>query len=193
MEEAQDDVKVSSSTYWKALAHPLRCGILSLLASREMTNEEMAKSLGVESGALYYHTQHLVSAQMIEHAGTRQKGPMTEKLYRGVSRQYLAPPVDSSSGVAPFYDVMASALELYRTSWEEEREHVQRLQFGYQVVVVVPRDTVAEVVAQLKAILERLKDENGSDPGGVPIALATLMHSVTPGVFGRNRRKKEVK
>ena len=80
MEKPPRKLDVSPAVYWKALAHPLRCGVLSLLANRQMTNEEMAKALGVESGALYFHTKHLLTANLIELAGTRPKGPIIEKL-----------------------------------------------------------------------------------------------------------------
>jgi DNA-binding transcriptional ArsR family regulator len=185
MEKPPRKLDVSPAVYWKALAHPLRCGVLSLLANRQMTNEEMAKALGVESGALYFHTKHLLTANLIELAGTRPKGPIIEKLYRAVANEFPAPQPDFAGQDPPLYDIISSALELYRTSWQSEREQVRRLQFGYQVMVFVPQSTVMDTVAQLKAIKDRLVAENGSDPTGVPIALGTLMHALSLEAFGR--------
>jgi DNA-binding transcriptional ArsR family regulator len=85
-----DSFELKTAAHWKGLAHPLRVGILERLKNGAMTNEELAKSLGVESGKLYFHTKQLLTAGLIERAGSRQNGPITEKLYRAVAKKYVA-------------------------------------------------------------------------------------------------------
>lgn len=63
-------------------------GIMSLLAAEAMTNEELARKLGVASGALHFHTRFLRDAGIIDVAYTRRNGPQTEKYYRPVAKVY---------------------------------------------------------------------------------------------------------
>jgi DNA-binding transcriptional ArsR family regulator len=134
----QQTFEITTSGHWKAIAHPLRVGILSLLQKAQLTNEEMAKQLGVESGKLYFHTKMLLTHGLIELVATRQKGPITEKLYAAVAKNYVAPPSTLSGDAPPFANMMTSALQLYRSTWAESIDPDEINQLGYHVVVRIP-------------------------------------------------------
>ncbi len=54
-----------------------------------MTNEELANTLGAESGTHYFHTKQLHDVGLLEMTETRAKGPITEKLYQAVARDFV--------------------------------------------------------------------------------------------------------
>lgn len=174
----EDKFEVTTARHWKALSHPLRLGILSELRVGERTNEELAKALNVESGKLYFHTKHLLSAGMIELAGTRQKGPITEKLYRAVADRFHAPPPSTDGDRPPFLDMMSAALTLYQSSWLEDPEHLKNLHGGYHLAVALPKERVREIVGQIKQIVDTAIAENTENEGAVPLAMTILLHEL---------------
>lgn len=173
----QKTFEIATTKHWKALGHPLRLGILDELRRGERTNEELAKALGVESGKLYFHTKQLLTAGMIELAGTRQKGPITEKLYRVVAQRFYAPPPTPDGDHAPFADLMASALSLYLSTWREDPGSLDRLNLGYHLTASLPKERIREMVAEIRQIAERAMVED-SDEGSIPVALTILLHGL---------------
>jgi AcrR family transcriptional regulator len=149
-----------------------------------MTNEELAKALGVESGKLYFHTKQLLNAGLIERAGTREKGPITEKLYRAAAKNYFAPTPVLGGDTPPFADMVSSGLALYHSAWEEDREASLVWHLGYRVLVSIPRESVKEIAAEFAAILDRLKTENSAEAGTDAIAVTLLMHGLPRALFG---------
>src|SRR5476651_1264141 len=91
MSNIPDEKRLDSMAQAKGLSHPLRVGILRRLIEEAHTNEELADQLGVASGKLYFHTRKLLDLGMIALVGTRQKGPLTEKLYRATARRFTLP------------------------------------------------------------------------------------------------------
>jgi len=171
-----DTFELVTQDHWKAVAHPLRLGILALLRDASLTNEELAKQLGVESGKLYFHTKKLLIAGLIDSIGTRQKGPITEKLYRAVARSYYAPPPMVDGVVAPFAGMLTSALTLYQSSFELEPEQSSPCQLGYHVIVQISREQASRIAGEFKGIIERLITE--TDPGSDAVAVTIIMHSL---------------
>jgi DNA-binding transcriptional ArsR family regulator len=53
----------------RAMAHPLRLRILSLLTGSEMTAADVARELGLTHANASYHLRHLLAAGTIEIAG----------------------------------------------------------------------------------------------------------------------------
>ena len=180
----EEKLEITTARQWKAFSHPLRLGILAELSRGERTNEELAKALGVESGKLYFHTKQLVTAGIIEPAGTRQKGPITEKLYRAVARRYHAHPPEMDGDRPPFGDMMAAALALYQSSWHTRPEGMDRVHGGYHLAVSLPPDRLREIISQFKQIVETAITENTDQAGSVPVALTILLHGLPVGIEG---------
>jgi DNA-binding transcriptional ArsR family regulator len=83
----------------KALGHPLRLRVLELLGEggEELTNRELAVRLGVDPGHLHFHVRMLLSAGLIELAGS---GSRREKPYRAVAAHVQVAPELLTSGAA---------------------------------------------------------------------------------------------
>lgn len=176
MEKQRDTFEITTREHWKAFSHPLRLSILSKLRDGEMTNEELAKAMGVESGKLYFHTKMLLNAGMIEPAGTRRKGPITEKLYRAAARSYYAPPPPLNGPQAPFADMMSSALAMYQEAWAADPEQMD-VHMGYNVTIAVPKHRVREVALQLRGLLQGFAEERTDAPNARPVSITLLMYS----------------
>jgi DNA-binding transcriptional ArsR family regulator len=162
----------------KAISHPLRLGILRVLDEGELTNEELAKALNVASGKLYFHTMKLLEVGMIELAGTRQKGPLTEKLYRAAISGFLAPDEDRSK--AYFSAPLQAALDLYRNTWNEIGDPHGVVAYHYLT------NHTPENEAKLVKRLFELTDEfqalsvPADTPGSRQVSLMFLMHGLSP-------------
>jgi DNA-binding transcriptional ArsR family regulator len=65
----------------RALAHPLRLRILSLLTGSAMTAAEVARELDLTHANASYHLRHLMAAGLIEVAGE-------ERIRGGVAKRY---------------------------------------------------------------------------------------------------------
>jgi len=94
----------------KALGHPLRVRILEMLGGEEgwqLTNRELAQSLGVDPGHLHFHVRMLLKAGLIELVERQGKG--REKPYRAVARTFRVAPELLASG--PGSDLHSSMLD----------------------------------------------------------------------------------
>jgi len=180
--EIPAELRLQSSAQWKALSHPLRLGILRLLIDAELTNEELADRLGVASGKLYFHTKRLRDAGLIVPAGTRQKGPLTEKLYRAAARRFLAPEPVKGGDSPPLEAAIWAGLELYRSTWQATNGLAGQLEYGFHMVLPQAPERRRELVTRLQALLADFRDPAASEiPGGTaPIAFTVLLHAVPP-------------
>lgn len=68
----------------RALAHPVRLQMLSLLTGAQLTAAEIARELGITHANASYHLRHLLSAGEIEVAGQ-------ERIRGGVAKRYRHP------------------------------------------------------------------------------------------------------
>jgi DNA-binding transcriptional ArsR family regulator len=66
----------------RALSHPVRLRILSLLTSRVMSSAELARELGMKHAAVSYHVRQLAAAGYLEVAETRSVRGGQERRYR---------------------------------------------------------------------------------------------------------------
>ncbi|MFI1992581.1 ArsR/SmtB family transcription factor [Actinoplanes sp. NPDC020271] len=76
----------------RALAHPVRLRMLSLLTGAEMTAAELARQLGITHANASYHLRNLLAAGLIGTAGK-------EKIRGGLAKKYR---YDSSNRSVPF-------------------------------------------------------------------------------------------
>ena len=167
------------SESWKALSHPLRLGILRLLTNDALTNEELAKQLGVASGKLYFHTKKLLDAGFIAPAGTRQKGPLTEKLYRAVARRITLPDPVKGGDSPPLEPLLMAAVELYQNTWQATNGLQGQTEGGYHLVLPQTPEKRREFVERLQALVHDFKEFASSDsPDNTPVALTLLIHAV---------------
>ena len=138
---------------WKAFSHPLRLRILEQLAHNALTNEELATALGEQSGKLYFHTKRLFDAGLIVLDRTRQKGPITEKLYRAAAHRFLAPPPTPDGDAPPLETALTSALALYRSDWRESGGLPGELQVGFHLTLPLDLESQREFARRVKALL----------------------------------------
>jgi DNA-binding transcriptional ArsR family regulator len=66
----------------RALSHPVRLRILSLLTGRAMSSAELARELAMKHAAVSYHVRQLADAGYIEVAETRSVRGGQERRYR---------------------------------------------------------------------------------------------------------------
>ncbi len=180
-DHAEDSFAIRTKTHWRALWHPLRIGILRLLRQQEMTNEELARALGVPSGKLFHHTKLLLEAGLIEPAGTRQKRAITEKLYRAVAGQFFAgfDPISSD----PLTEAVESGFRLYENTLKLAPGVFQT---GGHAILTVPPERAQVLEQHLREIVEEARNTS-PPPNAVPIAITLLIHAlptVTPPRIG---------
>ncbi len=170
---------IRTAEQWKAFSHPLRLGILRLLGSKAMTNEELATALGVAGGKLHFHTRLLLRAGLIEPDGTRQKGPITEKLYRTVSQRFSLDPGSVSGEDAPLESVVSAGLALYRESCRANPGLTGELQLGYHYAVRAPKQKSRELALAMQALVEDFITDVRTmedDLSTRPISFTILLH-----------------
>jgi DNA-binding transcriptional ArsR family regulator len=73
---------VASTGYLRALAHPLRLRMLSLLTGSVMSAAELARELDVAHGSASYHLRQLEQAGLVEVAEERSHRGGQERRYR---------------------------------------------------------------------------------------------------------------
>jgi DNA-binding transcriptional ArsR family regulator len=73
----------------RALAHPLRLRILRLCLDDELTNKQIADSLGVDPGSTLHHVRRLVDAGFLAAGDPRQgRRGSREKPYRSTGKSW---------------------------------------------------------------------------------------------------------
>lgn len=183
--------ELQSRAQWKAVSHPLRLGILRLLAERgEQTNEELARSLGEASGKLYFHTKKLLDADLIELAGTRQKGPLTEKLYRATAKRLTVPTIANDS-TPPLADLLSAALDLYRNTWTQTDGMPNETHLGFHLVLPQSRERIAAFAERLRELVKEFQSTDAESADGETTSFSALLHTVPTSSFKSNESKEE--
>ena len=175
--DTPDIFELRTPAQWKAFSHPLRLRILERLAEDALTNEEIAAALGEQSGKLYFHTKRLLDAGLIVLDRTRQKGPITEKLYRAAGRRFLAPPPALDGGIPPLEVALASALDLYRSDWQESGGLAGELQMGFHLTLPLDPEARQEFARRVKALFEDFQMRGSSAPDARRVSLGVLIYS----------------
>ncbi len=177
VKDIPDIFELQTPTQWKALSHPLRLRILELLADGARTNEELSAALGEQSGKLYFHTKRLLDAGLIVLDHTRQKGPITEKLYRAVARRFLAPPPTLGGDAPPLEVALTSALDLYRSDWRESGGLPGELQLGFHLALPLAPEQRQEFARRIRALFDDFQISGSDAPDARRVSLAVLLHS----------------
>jgi DNA-binding transcriptional ArsR family regulator len=172
--EPRDVLFLTDPLQWKALSHPLRLSIVRLLRVKSMTNEELAKEIGVASGKLYFHTKMLLEAGLIKPAGTRQKAAITEKLYRATAMHFQTEP--SGKGAHQFASI-DSLIDLYKNTAKEYPELISAPEnlVDYRLLQLKP-DQAAELKSKIQDLIEEAVQSSQPHADAVPMALTVLYH-----------------
>ncbi len=187
MADIQEQFEITTPAHWKALSHPLRLSLLERLKAQAMTNEELAQALGVPSGKLYFHTKMLRDAGLISQVETRQKGPITEKLYRAVARSYVAASPSTTSTEAPLADLVMAGLTLYRHAWQDNPSQMDAAHFGFHLVASLPVDRLRDLTQRFRALVEEMRAEVPTSSDTQTVALTGLLHSLTSPITEENK------
>jgi DNA-binding transcriptional ArsR family regulator len=75
-------LEVESRQQLRALSHPVRLRILSLLTGTAMSSAELARELGMSHAAVSFHVRQLAAAGYLELAETRSVRGGRERRYR---------------------------------------------------------------------------------------------------------------
>jgi DNA-binding transcriptional ArsR family regulator len=111
----------SSTAHLRALAHPVRLRILSLLTATSMTAAEVARELGITHANASYHLRQLHATGVLDIAGEeRIRGGVAKRYRYDAIRDLERPPTSPEAGGAPTPDprlvYAALATELRRRS-----------------------------------------------------------------------------
>jgi DNA-binding transcriptional ArsR family regulator len=172
-----EEKDLSADEQWKVFSHPLRLGILKALGrGRMLTNEELAATVGVASGKLYFHTKKLLEAGLIEPAGTRQKGPITEKLYRATARRFAPPPLKKNEDTPALLPLLSAALDLYQNAWLETEGLKEETELGAHLVLPHNPERRREFIERLLALMKDFQNSSDAEtPGARATAIAFLL------------------
>jgi hypothetical protein len=167
--------KLNEPKQWKAISHPLRLEILALLATRNLTNEELAAAIGVASGKLYFHTKKLLDAGLIALAEIRQKGPRQEKVYRRTFEDFWIEMVEDGSA-PPLAHFIRNALANYEAKWAAGQDFAQ---YGFHLIYYHTPQREKEFYDRLTELMNDFRDTAVAegDNGGRLVSLAALMHT----------------
>jgi DNA-binding transcriptional ArsR family regulator len=92
---------VDTSEQLKAFTDPLRSRVLSFLAEREATNQQVARALSEPHAKVLHHVRTLLEMGLIRLVDTRIKGGNVEKYYRAEARMFgIRPPAELRGTVA---------------------------------------------------------------------------------------------
>lgn len=173
-----EDFILDTPARMKAVSHPLRLGILRLLREGDRTNQELADALDEPSGKLFFHTKKLLDAGMIEMSGTRQKGPIVEKLYRTRVRTFFQPAGDGQLEPS-LMPLLREGLHLYETTWRESGEPYHH---GGQYIQYHSAETEQALIQDLLALMDRFQSEtvDPQTPGARALSLTALLHRLKP-------------
>ncbi|MGH3423871.1 MAG: ArsR/SmtB family transcription factor [Nocardioidaceae bacterium] len=158
----------------RAVAHPVRLRILSLLTGTELSAAEIARELGITHANASYHLRRLADAGVVVEAGR-------ERIRGGVAKRYRHPwdtapaPAARSEAERSMY-VQALAHELVRRAaqrrpetrghftdaemwvdpavWEQAREHVNAASELVHAAAQPPRTSGAIRINMTAALFE---------------------------------------
>lgn len=101
---------VEDPRYVKALAHPLRVRILSMLEERDASPVQLAEHLDATLGTVAYHVRTLERLGLIEMVATHQRRGATEHVYAAREHPRFSEDAWSSTNPMTKHVMIASAL-----------------------------------------------------------------------------------
>jgi DNA-binding transcriptional ArsR family regulator len=101
---------IEDPRYVKALAHPLRVRILSMLEERDASPVQLAEHLDATLGTVAYHVRTLERLGLIEMVATHQRRGATEHVYAAREHPRFSDSAWSSTNPMAKHVMIASAL-----------------------------------------------------------------------------------
>lgn len=111
MEDIPDIYNLETIEQMRAIADPLRVGIIQALAFQAMTATQLGGALGLPANKVHYHVRELEKAGLVRLVETREKGGILEKYYRTVARDFRVPTALFSAAPDESVAVIADHLE----------------------------------------------------------------------------------
>lgn len=166
---------VAATSYMRALAHPLRLRMLSLLTGAPMSAAELARELGGTHANASYHLKQLRLAGLVELDGQRTVRGGRERRYRIAPEQEVMGQADRQA-----QDLWPAAVsEELRRRWSDRDPEMPRAHADAELWV--EPEVWAQVVGHLQVGLQLL--HSSARPPRTP---GTVRTSATVSVFGMN-------
>jgi DNA-binding transcriptional ArsR family regulator len=170
----------------KALAHPLRVRILSVLEQRMATPKELAQELGVPLGNVSYHVRALRDNGFLELERTRVVRGAVEHRYRMLGRprinaatwaalpEIVREAFDAAAVEQIFGDVTRA---VGAGGFTDAQSHIARFAFSLdEEGFAEASQVVSEALERFQEIEARAKARRGDEPGRPAIGVAMLFH-----------------
>ncbi|TQL59777.1 transcriptional regulator [Oryzihumus leptocrescens] len=180
---------VLDTSAMKALAHPLRMRLLSLLrAHGPATATQLAARVGVNTGATSYHLRQLASAGLVVE--DEERGNARDRWWKAAHRRtYLqgSPGPDSAELEGAYLDAVA---EVYASNMRQAVAELPTLPKAWDSAMTLSnyglRLTATEAAAlleDLEAVIARYRAADSPDPAprGARRVTLQLQEFVTPG------------
>jgi DNA-binding transcriptional ArsR family regulator len=104
----------------KAFTDPLRIRVLSILAKRAATNQQIADALGEPHAKVLYHIRFLLDVGLIQLVDQQIKGGNVEKYYRAVARMFgLRPGPEDTFDLSGWLEALRQEVAASATHWPE--------------------------------------------------------------------------
>ena len=141
-----------SAAHLRALAHPLRLRMLSLLTGADLSAAEIARELGVSHANASYHLRFLLDAGELEVVGE-------ERIRGGLAKRYRHPWRSEDRPLRPAGDPeeRAEAAELFVQAGADElrRRYAHRRRDDHGLVTDAELWVTPEVYAEARDLLAR--------------------------------------
>lgn len=178
---------VTDLTQMRALADPFRLRLLSVFARGPHTTKQVADVLGEKPTRLYHHVEALARVGLLELKETRPNRGTVERYYQAIATRFtladslLFPDAGPADRPAPLAEVVASILDVTRADLERclpagkpTRRAKATLPLVARALVTGPPKHMAELQAELAALLEREATASQAvAPGGRPEKVVT--------------------
>jgi DNA-binding transcriptional ArsR family regulator len=190
---------VEDPRYVKALAHPLRVRILSMLEERDASPVQLAEHLDATLGTVAYHVRTLERLGLIEMVATHQRRGATEHVYAAREHPRFSDAAWSSTSPMAKHVMIASALSQIGefatksaaaggfdgSEANATREALKLDPEGFEALAAAAQRWLKEADAIEKAAAKRLK---GSDAGPIDAGLVLLLFEALPFFSGDGAR-----
>jgi DNA-binding transcriptional ArsR family regulator len=182
---------VEDPRYVKALSHPLRVRILSMLEERDASPVQLAEHLDATLGTVAYHVRTLERLGLIEMVATHQRRGATEHVYAAREHPRFSEAAWSSTSPMAKHVMIASALSQIGefatnsaaaggfdgTEANATRQALKLDAEGYTELAEATRRWLAEAESIQQASTKRLS-KSGED--AVDAGLVLLMFEALP-------------
>ncbi len=183
----RDELELDSLPQVRALAHPIRLRILTLLGRQQLTNKQIAERLALSPPRVHFHLRELASAGLVHLVEERPKGGVVEKYYRAVASGFrLAPGLGGAAALQP--ELADAVFAAASKDLAAAVAHFRELAAGIRVVQTsapLSPDRLVRVTSHFDAINEEFAAANdeprAADDAVTPeIQLTYVMHPLPP-------------